>query len=156
MESREPFPAKSVRVQRFGVCATAVFAAFLAGFVPMWLMASTRANERDAAQQALRVTQIENTLASATIQAGRGAYEPAYTAASAFYMRLQAEIARSDSGFDMSLRDGVQTLLAERDQMMMLLARRDPTASERLANTYISYRRRASALPRQAPDDGGR
>ena len=62
---------KSARVQPFAVYATIVFAAFLLGFVPMWLAARTRANERNAAQQALRLAQIENTLAVATIQARR-------------------------------------------------------------------------------------
>ena len=66
MESREGFPVNSARVQRFAIYATVVFAAFLLGFVPMWLVARTRADERDAAQQALRLTQIENSLAAAT------------------------------------------------------------------------------------------
>jgi hypothetical protein len=156
MESREPFPVKSARVQRFAVFATVVFAAFLLGFVPMWLMARTRANERDAAQQALRLTQIENALATATIQASRGDYEPARRAASTFYASLQAEIERPDSGFAAASRAAVQALVAERNPMMALLARRDPAVAERLATTYILYRQRPGTVPRQAPRDGAR
>jgi hypothetical protein len=156
MESSEPFPVKSARVQRFAVFATVVFAAFLVGFVPMWLAARTRANERKAAQQALRLTQIENALAAATIQAGRGDYEPAHAAARTFYTSLQAEIERSDSGFAMPVRDAMQAVLADGDQMIALLARRDPAVSEHLASTYVSYRQTAGTLPRQAPQDGGR
>ena len=154
MDGNERLPVKSARVQRFAIYATAVFAAFLGGFVPMWLAARTRANERNAAQQALRLTQIENTLAAATIQARRGDYEPAREAASTFYTNLRAELDRADSGFAGPPRDALQALLAERDQMITLLARSDPAAAERLANTYISYRQTAGTLPRPAAPPG--
>ena len=149
MESRERLPVKSARVQRFAVYATVVFAAFLLGFGPMWLVARTRADERNAAQQALRLSQIENALAAATIQARRGDYEPARAAASTFYTTLRAELDRADSGFAVPSRDALQALLTERDQMITLLARSDPAVAERLANTYISYRQ-------AAPQGGGR
>ena len=126
---------KNARVQRFAIYATVVVAAFLLGFVPMWLAARTRANERNAAQQALRLAQIENTLAAATIQARRGDYELAREAASTFYTHLRAELDRADSGFAVPPRDALQALLAERDQMITLLARSDPAVAERLANT---------------------
>lgn len=153
---RERFPVKSAQVQRFAVYATVVFAAFLLGFLPMWLAARTRGNERDSAQQALRLTQIENALAAATIQARRGDYEPARTAASTFYTNLRAELDRADSGFAVPSRDALQAVLAERDQMITLLARSDPAVAERLANTYISYRQTAGTLPPQAPRGGER
>ena len=156
MENRERLPVKSARVQRFAVYATVVFAAFLLGFVPMWLVARTHANERNAAQQALRLTQIENALAAATIQARRGDYEPARTAASTFYTTLRAELDRVDSGFAVPSRDALQALLTERDQMITLLARSDPAVAERLANTYISYRQTAGTLPPRAPQGGER
>jgi hypothetical protein len=89
-----------------------VFAAFVLGFVPMWLVARTRANERDVVQQALRLTQFENGLASATIQARRGDDEPAREAASTFYTNLRAELDRSPSGFTVPQREMMQSLLA--------------------------------------------
>ena len=33
----------------------------------------------------------------------------------------------------------MQSLLAQRDQMITLLARADPAVAERLADTYVSY-----------------
>ena len=48
-------PVKVAQLKRPGVYATVIFAAFVLGFVPMWLAARTRANERDVAQQALRL-----------------------------------------------------------------------------------------------------
>ena len=156
MESRERLPVKSARIQRFAVYATVLFAAFLLGFVPMWLAARTRANERNAAQQALRLAQIENDLAAATIQARRGDYEPARTAASTFYTNLRAELDSAQSGFAGPRRDALQAVLAERDQMITLLARSDPAVAERLAKTYISYRQTAGNLPQEAPQGGVR
>lgn len=156
MESRERLPVKSARVQRLAVYATVVFAAFVLGFVPMWLAARTRTNERNAAQQALRLTEIKNALAAATIQARRGDYEPARTAASTFYTNLRAELDRAESGFAVPSHDALQTLLAERDQMITLLARSDPAVAERLANAYVSYRQTAGTMPRQALQGGGR
>ena len=64
MASKEDSPTKNRQVHRFAIYATVVFGAFVLGFVPMWLTARTRAGERDAAQQALRLAQIENRLAA--------------------------------------------------------------------------------------------
>jgi hypothetical protein len=130
------------------VYATVVFAAFVLGFVPMWLVARTRANERDVVQQALRLTQLENGLAAAAIQARRGDYEPARAAASTFYTNLRAEFDRSPSGFTVPQREMMQSLLAQRDQLITLLARADPAVAERLADAYVSYRQATGTLPR--------
>lgn len=66
-------PLRVTRLKRLGVQATVAFAALLIGFVPMWLVARTRANEREAVEQVLRLTQLKNTLAGAAVQARRGA-----------------------------------------------------------------------------------
>ena len=157
MDGKEDFPAKSRRVHRFATYVTVAFAAFLLGFVPMWLSARSHANERDAAQQALRLAEIENTLAAATIHARRGDYEPAREAASTFYTNLRAELDRGDSGFPVAQRDALQALLVERDQMITLLARSDPAVAERLANLYVSYRQTVGTPHGQpAPPHDGR
>lgn len=151
MDSKEHFPAKSRRVHPVATYATVAFVAFLLGFVPMWLSARSRANERDAAQQALRLAEIENALAAATIDAPRGDYEPARQAASTFYTNLRAELDRGDSGFPVAQRDALQALLVERDQIITFLARSDPAVAERLANLYVSYRQTAGTPQRKPP-----
>lgn len=147
-------PLKVARLKRLGVYATVVFAAFLLGFVPMWLVARTRANERDIVQQALSSVQLENELAAAAIQARRGDYEPAREAASTFYTNLRAELDHSRSGFTAPEREMMQSLLAQRDQLITLLARADPAVAERLADAYVSYRQTTGTLPR--PGGGSR
>jgi hypothetical protein len=157
MDSKDDFPAKSRPVQRMATFVTVAFAAFLLGFIPMWLSARTTANERGAAQQALRLAEIENALAAATIHARRGDYEPARQAASTFYTGLRAELDRGDSGFHPAQRGALQALLVERDQMITLLARSDPAVAERLANLYVSYRQTAGRPPgKTAPPRDGR
>lgn len=140
------------RLKRLGVYATVAFVAFLLGFVPMWMMARTRAAEREDVQQALRLAQLENGLAAAAIQARRGDYEPAREAASTFYTDLRAELDRSPSRFTQSQRDMMQALLAQRDHVITLLARADPAVAERLADAYVSYGQTTGTLPR--PGDG--
>jgi Tfp pilus assembly protein PilV len=135
------------QLKRLGVYVAVLVVAFLLGLVPMWLQARTRASERDAVQQTLRLSQLENTLAGAVIQARRGDYEPAREAASTFYTNLTAELDRVPSVFTTPQRERLQSLLAERDQMITLLARADPAVAERLTDTYVSYRQAMGTLP---------
>jgi hypothetical protein len=135
------------QLKRVGVYAAALLVAFLLGLVPMWMQARARADERDAAQQTLRLTQLETTLASAAIQTRRGEYEPAREAASTFYTSLTAEMDRTPSVFTTPQRERLQALLAERDQMITLLARADPAVAERLTDAYVSFRQAMGTLP---------
>ncbi|HUE85715.1 MAG TPA: hypothetical protein VMO26_06520 [Vicinamibacterales bacterium] len=140
------------QLKRLGGYAAVLLVVFLLGFVPMWLQARSRANERDAAHQALRLAQLENTLAAAAIQARRGDYEPAREAASTFYTNLTAELDRMPSVFTPAQRERMLALLADRDQLITLLARADPAVAERLADAYVSYRETMGTLP---PPIGG-
>jgi Tfp pilus assembly protein PilV len=135
------------RLKRMGMYSAVLLVAFLLGLLPMWMQARARASERDAAQQTLRLTQLETTLAAAAIQARRGEYEPAREAASTFYTSLTAEMDRMPSVFTTPQRERLQALLAERDQMITLLARADPAVAERLTDAYVSFRQAMGTLP---------
>jgi len=148
MDNATTRPLDSARLQRLGVYALVVLAAFLIGLVPMWLAARTRANERDAARQELRVTQLENALAAAAILARRGDYEPARVAASSFYTALRAQLDDSHPVFSVSQREMMQSLMAQRDQVITLLARGDPAVVGRLGDAYVSYRETSGTLSR--------
>jgi hypothetical protein len=143
MADDHAFPSKDRRIQRVAMIGTAAFFAFILGFAPMWLTARSRAAERDAAQQSLRLAQIENSLAAAAILARLGEYEAARVSASAFFTSLQAEIERAPSGFAAESREGLHGIVVQRDGLITLLARGDAAAAERLATTYIAYRRAA-------------
>ena len=141
MDEQTPFPAKDKRVQRLATTATIAFFAFVLGFVPMWLTGRTRAGELEAAQQRLGWLEIESALAAATIHARRGEYEPARMAASTFYTQLQSAL--DAVATQPESQPALRELLAERDEIITLLARGDAAVAERLANAYISYRRAA-------------
>lgn len=137
---------KSSLLKRIGLYALVLGGVFLLGFVPMWLSARGRAGERDVARQSLRVSQIQNRIASATIDARRGEYEAARQAASDFFTTLRAEVDREGtSAFTSPERNDLQSVLAERDEVITLLARSDTAAAERLTNLYLAYRQKTEA-----------
>ena len=113
---------------------------FLLGFVPMWLQANGAREQRDAAQREVRLSQLQNTLGSALIDVQRGEYEPARQTASNFYTNLRDQIdAGNASVFTNDQREKLKPLLLQRDEIITLLARSDPTAAERLQAIYNSY-----------------
>jgi hypothetical protein len=112
---------------------------FMLGFVPAWLSARETLRQRDAAQANLRLSQLQNRLATAAITARRGEYEPARSAASDFFTDLRAEIDRQESGFNLRQREVVKPILTERDEVITLLARSDDAAVERLTDLYLNY-----------------
>jgi len=130
------------RARRIGIYAAVLLVVFLIGFIPMWLKANERASNLAEAQRELKLLQVQNTLASAVIDARRAEYEPARQAASNFFTSLRAEIDRtSDSALTQPQRDKLNSLFTERDELITLLARNDPASADRLSDLYVSYRK---------------
>ena len=113
---------------------------FLLGFVPVWVKSQETASSLGATQQQLSLARLQNSLASAAIDAQRGQYAPALQSASSFFTALRAE---TDSGsaaaLSLAQRAAVQPLLAQRDEIITLLARSDPAAGPRLSDLYAAY-----------------
>lgn len=136
------------RVRRFILYAAVLLVVFLAGLVPMWLTARTRARESDAAQAALRISKLQNALANAAIDARRGEYEPARQAASDFFTNLRMEMDRGrDSIFNETQRNILQPVFDTRDDTITLLARSDPASVDRLVDLYVKYRQASEGAP---------
>jgi hypothetical protein len=112
---------------------------FSLGLVPMWLSERETARQRDAAQANLRLSAIQNRLGSAAINVRRGEYEEARLAASDFFTDLRTEIDRPESAFSTAQREAVKPILAQRDDLITLLARNDPSTGDRLAELYLTY-----------------
>lgn len=139
------------RARRAILYAAVLLGAFLLGLVPMWMTARTRAQERDTAQAALRISTLQNTLGNAAIDARRGEYEPARQSASDFFSNLRAEVDRGrDSVFNEAQQNTLRsTFVDTRDDTITLLARSDPASADRLVDLYNKYRQAtASATPR--------
>ncbi len=119
---------------------------FLLGFAPMWFRTTSAIEQRDAAQRGVRLAQLQNTVAAAVIEVQRGQYEPARQLTSDFYTNLRRQV-DGDSGsvFTSAQREGLRSLLAERDELITLLARSDPAATDRLFVVYSTYNKLANS-----------
>ena len=151
-EPRGPSTGNSIwqnkRVRRLILYAALLLVVFLAGLVPMWLTSRTYARERDAAQASLRISNLQNSLANAAIDARRGEYEPARQAASDFFTKLGTEMARgSDSVFNEAQRNALRSMFERRDDLITLLARSDPASADRLVDFYTKYRQATARAP---------
>ena len=137
--------APAIPWKRVALYATLSLGFFLLGFAPMWFKATRATEQRDAAQRGVRLTQLENTLSAALIEVQRGQYEPARQLTSDFYTDLRRQI-ETDSGslFMPAQREGLRSLLTERDELITLLARRDSTATDRLFAVYSAYTKLAN------------
>lgn len=129
----------SAFLKKIGIYGAGLLVAFLLGLIPMWLSKGETARQRDAAQTNLRLSQLQNRLAAAAINARRGEYEPARVAASDFYTDLRTESDRSESALSTGQIEAVKPILTGRDEIITLLARNDPAAGDRLADLYLSY-----------------
>jgi hypothetical protein len=127
---------------RILIYAGVIVIVFLIGFVPMWLKARGCAGEMAIVRRELNLARLQNTLASATIDARRGEYEPARQAASTFFTSLSEEAEKSaDSALTDSQKQGIQPLFAGRDEVITLLARSDPASADRLSDLFATYRK---------------
>ena len=114
---------------------------FMLGFAPMWVRSRDNSVRLSDATRQLDVVRLENALASAAIDAQRGDYEQARQSASDFFTLLRAETSKGvESAFSQTQKDGIQPLLAKRDQIITLLARGDAASADLLSDVYVSFR----------------
>ena len=133
-------PAVAIPWKRVALYASISLGFFLLGFVPAWFKAARAIEQRDAAQRAVRLGQLQQTLAAAVIDVQRGQYEPARQLTSDFYTNLRRQVDGDDGSlFTPSQRESLRSLLAQRDEVITLLARSDPAATDRLFNVYATY-----------------
>lgn len=136
------------RVRRVILYAAVLLGAFLLGLVPMWLTVRERGRELKTVQATLQISSLQNTLASATIDAKQGRYEPARQAASDFFNNLRTEVdSGRDSLFTEAQQNVLRTVFATRDDTITLLARGDPASGDRLTELYNTYRQAIGGMP---------
>lgn len=140
----ESSPSPSPKKRSSWVPVLVLLGAFLVGLVPMWLKANRLNAELLRVQRQLRVDEIQLTLANAALDARRGEYEPARQGMTRFFSLLTAETERGiGSALPAGASTEMQPWLAQRDDLITLLARSDPASAERLANAYQSFRKAA-------------
>ena len=127
---------------RFVIVLGVAVVAFVAGFLPGWAKSRSASKRLEANRQVLSISQIQNRLGSAAIDARRAEYEPARQAASQFFTMLRDEIdLEAKSGLKANQREEAKKLLLQRDDIITLLARSDPAAAVKLTDLYVAYRK---------------
>lgn len=124
---------------RLPVYAAILLLVFLLGFIPTCFVARRRGLERDTAQTALRISNLQNSLGSAIVDARAGNYELARQGTSDFFSNLATEVERG-SIFSAPQESQLRSLLQERDDVITTLARSDPYSADRLTKLYNQYR----------------
>ncbi len=125
---------------------------FLVGFVPMWLKSTRLNGELFRAQQQARIQTIQITFADAALDARRGDYEPARQRMANFFTLVNAEMERGiGSALPANASDGLKPLLAQRDDLITLLARGDQASAERLATAYAEFQKSLSNQMKGTP-----
>ena len=139
---------KDNKRSRLLIYAIVLALVFLLGFVPTCMVARRRGIERDTAQTALRISNMQNSLGNAIVDARAGNYELARQATSDFFTKLGAEVEQDpNSIFNSAQATKLRSLLQERDAMITLLARNDPYSPDQLTKLYNQYREAVVSTP---------
>lgn len=120
-------------------------AGLLLGLVPTGVRLFQVSSERNTLEQQLRLANLEINLASAAVLARHGDYAAARDAASRFFSDAQVELDARGDALTPGHRAYLQSVLAERDAIITLLARGDAAGAERTTAMYVAYR---AAAPR--------
>lgn len=136
-----PKPFKSTSLMRRGIIyVISLIVAFLLGFVPMWVKSRECSGNLSEVEHQLNLARIQNSLASAVIDARRGDYESARQSASDFFTSLRkvTEV-EADLALSRAQKEDMQSLLNQRDGIITLLARGDLASADRLSDLYVAY-----------------
>jgi hypothetical protein len=130
------------RTRLFAIAAGIALAAFLLGYLPQMSRANGLRGRLQTSQQSLRTTQqelrmarVEGHIGAALVEAQRSNYEQARQRMTEVYATLQA----AAPGLSGAQRSEVDAILAQRDEIVTLLARAAPQSRERLMLIYTRY-----------------
>jgi len=97
----------------------------------MWIVAHKRSSEADNANRELKAVLLKSQIAAAALYGKRGEYEKSRQTASDFFNAVGSRM-NSAEGAGPGEQDALRKLLAERDDVITLLARSDPAGVEKL------------------------
>ena len=142
------------RNRLFAIAAGIALVAFLLGFLPQWSRANALRERLDTARQEvgtarhdLRMARVEGQMGAALAEAQRGNYEQARQRMTEVYAELQALA----PALQPAQRREVDAILAERDEIVTLLARAAPVSRERVMLIYTRYHNAFHPAAARAP-----
>jgi hypothetical protein len=109
--------------------------AFLLGFLPQWTRANGLSDRLRETRHELRMSRVEAHIGAALTESLRSNYERARQLMTEVYSTLQA-VAPSLEG---TQRREVDAILAQRDEVVTLLARAAPESAQRVMLIYTRY-----------------
>jgi hypothetical protein len=128
------------------IAAGAALLAFLLGFLPQWSRANGLSDSLEDTRLQLRAAQIENRIGAALTESLRSNYERSRQLMTTVFSDLQA--AREQ--VSPAQQKEVDTILAQRDEIVTLLARAAPESSQRLMLIHTRYHNAFSGDPAPA------
>jgi len=123
-------PVQAGRRNKWLLAAALLVVAFLSGFVPQYLKSTRAAANVEARDKQIKRLQEEATLSRLRdlasllyLETSRKNYGIASQRASTLFDLIRSII---DSGSDAALKDGLRSILAQRDEIVSKLAKADP------------------------------
>lgn len=127
--------------------------AFLLGFLPQWTRANRLSERLGEARHELRMARVEGQIGAALTESLRSNYERARQLMTEVFATLQSAAPRLEG----AQRREVDAILAQRDEIVTLLARAAPESSQRVMLIHTRYhaafhpQARAERAPPAAP-----
>lgn len=106
----------------------ALLIAFLVGLLPGTVIAWQQHNSSDSAQREVAMYRIRDQAGMSAMYARRGEYDRARVLASSMFGSMRARVDQQNG--DASSLDQLRQILAERDEIITLLARSDAARSD--------------------------
>jgi uncharacterized protein (DUF3084 family) len=117
------------------MAAGAALLAFLLGFLPQWSRANGLSDDLEVTRTELRAAQTENRIGAALAESLRSNYERSRQLMTTVFSDLQS--ARTQ--LSPAQQKEVDAILAQRDEIVTLLARAAPESSQRLMLIHTRY-----------------
>ncbi|HEY7770367.1 hypothetical protein [Longimicrobium sp.] len=117
------------------IAVGAALLGFLLGFLPQWSRANGLRDDLDDTRLQLRTAQIENRIGAALAESLRSNYERSRQVMTTVFSDLQAVRGQVSP----AQQKEVDAILAQRDEMVTLLARAAPESSQRLMLIHTRY-----------------
>jgi hypothetical protein len=124
---------------------------FLLGFLPQWSRANGLSDSLEDTRLQLRTAQIENRIGAALAESLRSNYERSRQLMTTVFSDLQAVRGQVSP----AQQKEVDAILAQRDEIVTLLARAAPESSQRLMLIHTRYHTAFSGDPAPATTPAG-
>jgi hypothetical protein len=123
------------RNRQIAIAAGIALIAFLLGFFPQWSRANNRSERMQQAEFELRTARTGGKIGAALTESLRSNYERARQLMTEVFGEMQSAAPRLSG----QQRRETDAILAQRDEIITLLARAAPESSQRLMLLYTRY-----------------